>query len=104
MNHPEFNMYAGEAAQRLIGWEGLRTIMEDNIESLRKLTFIDCGKAHAIDEQVGIVGVPTEFGALYLVPLLDTEGYRSIMFLLPADRREVHDGQHRTRSPGHRPR
>ncbi len=84
----EFNLYSSPGPIRELGWERLRQIMEENAPVLRKLNFIRPDwmlllvrkGAVSPNEPTQVFTVATEVGTLVLCPIIDSNGYRSIVF------------------------
>jgi hypothetical protein len=87
-DHPEFNLYADRAAIDRCGWDMLRAMMERHAPTLRTLPFpranwlsaqVEEGLLNP-DQSIPTIRVPLESGTLVLMPVTDTEGYKSVFF------------------------
>jgi hypothetical protein len=93
MDYPEFNMYSSPEPIQAFGWDGLRRIMEDNAPALRKpkfirpdwMLFLASKGAASLNEQIPLLSVCTETGKLLLCPLIDSNGYRSVLFMFEGE-------------------
>lgn len=99
-NYPEFNLYSQPKLIAEFGWEGLRKIMEQNAVSLRKCEFRPIKEV--ITRESSKIGLhfliaATRRESLLVVPFVDGNGYRSVLFLVPPDDASgpVSDGQNR---------
>jgi hypothetical protein len=87
-DYPEFNLYSSPGPIQVLGWEGLRQVMEENAPALRKLNSIRPDWILLLaskwvvspDEPVQVFTIPTKAGTLVLCPIIDPNGYRSIFY------------------------